>query len=81
MGNVSFESYVAVVPLLATEIMFAEKLGLRPEQLYSIKMGFDKFRSVSFKFANQIDINTLILKDRTEFTFERVYTMSEAIFA
>ena len=55
----------------AREKIFIEKLGLPANLLHSFKMNFGKFRSVSFKLNEQIDVDDLA--DKESFEFSRQY--------
>ena len=52
----------------AREKIFIEKLGLPANLLHSFKMNFGKFRSVSFKLNEQIDVDDLADKESFEFS-------------
>ena len=46
--------------------IFQQELGLQADVLHSIKMSFNKFRTISFKLKKQIDIDELIEKENFE---------------
>ena len=50
----------------ATVKIFQQELGLQSGDLHSVKMSFNKFRTVSFKLKRQIDIDELVEKENFE---------------
>ena len=57
--------------------IYQQKLGLRPENLHSVNMSFNKYRIVSFKLREQINIDEMA--DREEFTLKRSYMQGTEI--